>query len=149
MNPPIGHAVLGAPPSTFSLPNSPKIEYLRSAYSNGEKLSRIDLADVGLDHFPLDLLYPFRDTVEFINFGGNNLSSLPDEVTHFKKLKILFFAQNKFQTVPKVLGSLPSLYMLSFKSNEVQYVPEESLSPSIHWLILTDNRIKGDLDTYL
>jgi Leucine-rich repeat (LRR) protein len=40
-----------------------------------------------------------------------------------------------------VLGRLLSLYMLSFKNNELETVPEESLPPSLQWLILTDNKI--------
>ena len=35
-----------------------------------------------------------------------------------------------------------SLYMLSFKSNNIHTIPAESLSPSIGWLILTDNHIE-------
>jgi len=44
-------------------------------------------------------------------------------------------------SVLQVLGGLRSLFMLSFKSNAVTCVSQGSLSPTIGWLILTDNRI--------
>ena len=76
-----------------------------------------------------------------MNLGGNNISSIPNEIVEMKKLRILFFAGNKFDIVPECLGQMSSLYMLSFKSNSLINVPEASLSPSIGWLILTDNKL--------
>jgi hypothetical protein len=45
--------------------------------------------------------------------------------------------------VPEVLGSLPQLGMLSFKANRLHTVPATSLAPSLHWLILSDNRLRA------
>ena len=47
--------------------------------------------------------------------GGNNLTSLPEEIAQLRRLKTLFFANNEFQSIPTVLGKLPELFMLSFK----------------------------------
>ena len=49
----------------------------------------------------------------------------------------------EFTEVPEVLGSMPSLYMLSFKSCALTDVSERALSPSVGWLILTDNRLSS------
>lgn len=108
---------------------------------DGKTITHIDLGGCGLDTFPPEL-FAVKETVESINMGGNNLCDLPLEFLLFSKLKVLFFAGNKFKQVPLVLGALPSLYMLSFKSNQLEEVADESLSPSIAWLILTDNRIR-------
>lgn len=122
---------------------SNKIDALSSRILSGKEIiTEVDLSNCTLASFPLDLLWPIRETVEVINLGGNDIAILPDEIRSFHKLRILFFAGNKFAEVPEVLGSLSSLYMLSFKSNQVQEVPHNSLSPSLGWLILTDNKIK-------
>ena len=76
-----------------------------------------------------------------LNLGGNCISTLPNEIVVLKKLRILFFAGNKFETVPECLGQLSSLFMLSFKSNCLIDYPELALSPSVGWLILTDNKL--------
>lgn len=120
-----------------------KLELLRQSCVNGEAdISSVDLSNSGLTVFPLQDLLPLRHTLEVLNLGGNRLSSLPDEIAQFRKLRVLFFANNDFTSVPSVLGGMPSLFMLSFKSNRVEIVPEDSLSPSLGWLILTDNKIR-------
>ena len=120
-----------------------KVATVRGSIADGAgTMKEADLSNAGLSEFPLELLWPARDSLELINLGGNSISSLPDEIRHFTKLRVLFFAGNKFTRLPSVLGSMPSLYMLSFKSNCLEEVPEDSLSPSVGWLILTDNKIK-------
>jgi hypothetical protein len=122
-----------SPPLT--LPVGPK----RILFSS---LVHVDVSNCGLTNFPQSLL-TVGHSLEVLNMGGNRLSSLPGTMVALKKLRILFFASNAFTSVPTVLGSLPSLYMLSFKSNRLSCVPETSLSPSLGWLILTDNRIES------
>lgn len=119
-----------------------KLTKLIEQINNGDKsMAKVDLSNCNLTDFP-DVLFELVDTLEFLNMGGNQLSSLPDQIVQFKKLRIMFFAQNKFQTFPAVLGQLPALYMISFKSNMVEFISEEALSPSVSWLILTDNKIQ-------
>ena len=81
--------------------------------------------------------------MEILNLGNNLLNTLPEEMVQFTKLRILFFANNRFEEIPNCLGRMSSLYMLSFKSNMVSNVSDECLSPSLGWLILTDNRISS------
>ncbi len=121
-----------------------KLDQLIQKIENGESITRVDLSNSNLVEFP-EVLYRIKDEVEFINFGGNSLSSLPERIIEFKKLRILFFANNKFISYPSVLKDLPNLYMISFKSNLLSFIGENSLSESIHWLILTDNKLKGNL----
>lgn len=73
--------------------------------------------------------------------SGNALTSLPDDMTRFKKLRILFCSQNRFEVFPQVLGKLDHLSMIGFKSNQIRHVPEGALPRALRWLILTDNRL--------
>jgi Leucine-rich repeat (LRR) protein len=119
----------------------PKVELTLKAIANGDKLTHVDWSDCNLTSLPEEI-FKLRDSLVFLNLGGNSLSFLPDTMLALQKLKILFFAQNKFKNIPVILGKLSSLFMLSFKSNEIDYIDPLSLSPSICWLILTDNEIE-------
>ena len=119
---------------------SSKVSSVLKAIADGEKLTHVDLSNCGLTSVP-DAIFELGDSLELLNLGGNNLFELPDSMIKLQKLRILFFAQNKFQNIPIILGKLSSLFMLSFKSNQVSYIDGESLSPSICWLILSDNII--------
>ena len=119
-----------------------KLFALRAKIQKGEEIVTVDLSNEGLTEFPTEL-FAIKDTVEFMNFGNNELSTLPSNIGEFRSLKILFFAQNKFKTIPSQLRDLPQLYMLSFKSNQLEYIPENSLPISLSWLILTDNKLSG------
>ena len=101
--------------------------------------TRLDLS-CGLDSFPGEI-FDLAASLEVLNLTGNRLSSLPDELPRLKKLRILFCSSNDFDHLPEVLGRCPSLEMIGFKSNRIGRVGEESLPPSLRWLILTDNRI--------
>lgn len=119
-----------------------KLDIFKDQIQKGVKLTEVDLSNCGLDQLP-DELFQLADTLEFLNIGGNKLSSLPSNFSIFKKLRILFAPNNFFTELPSVLGKLSSLFMLSFKSNQISHIPEDSLSPSIGWLILTGNRIEA------
>lgn len=118
----------------------PKLINFLTSVRNGVKLKNVDLSNCGLTSIPNEI-FSLSDCLESLNLGSNELTTLPDDFTKMNKLKILFFAQNCFTSIPSVLGSLPSLFMLSFKSNQVAEISEDCLSPSIGWLILTDNNI--------
>lgn len=119
-----------------------KLQQVLDEIRSGAKLERVDLSNCGLEEVPREILL-LEDSLELLNLGGNNIWKLPEDFNRLKRLRILFFAQNKFEVVPEVLGGMSSLFMVSFKSNQVVDVPENSLSPSISWLILTDNSIQG------
>ncbi|KAJ3304560.1 hypothetical protein HDV03_002513 [Kappamyces sp. JEL0829] len=121
----------------------PKAAEILKQISSGNTagLTSLDFTGCGLGAFPESLL-ALAPQITSLNFGGCSMSTLPAEMSQFVSLRILFFAGNKFAEIPSVLGSLPSLFMLSFKSNQVASVPEASLSDSIGWLILTDNKIR-------
>ena len=81
--------------------------------------------------------------LQFLNLGKNDLTDLPASfASKLPKLKILFCLGNKFTKVPEVLGEMKNLFMLSFKANKVSECGEIVLSPSLGWLILSDNEIE-------
>lgn len=110
------------------------------ALNKPTSMTKVDLSNCGLTELPQEL-YHVADSLEMLNLGGNSISALSDDFIKFKQLKVLFFAGNTFESVPPVLGRMASLNMLSFKSNKLKSIPEEALSPSISWLILTDNQL--------
>lgn len=102
-------------------------------------VKRLDLS-CGLDHFPQEI-YDLADTLEILNLSGNNLSSLPNDLTRLKKLKVIFCSENQFIHVPEVLGQCAELTMLGFKSNKISQLDADALPAKLQWLILTDNQL--------
>lgn len=94
-----------------------------------------------LTTFP-EHLYQLADTLEILDLSGNQLTTLPDDLTRFTKLRILFASNNPFTQLPPVLGRMPQLEMLGFKACQIHDVPADSLPPQLRWLILTDNQIR-------
>jgi len=102
--------------------------------------TRLDLRGCALTELPPEV-FALAGTLEVLDLTGNDLSSLPPALAQLTKLHTLFASNNRFTVLPPVLGRLPVLDTLGFKANRIAEVPAESLSPSLRWLILTDNRI--------
>ena len=96
----------------------------------------------GLSHFPPEIL-GLADTLEVLDLSGNALSSLPDELAQFQRLRIIFCSDNQFTELPEVLGRCPALTMVGFKANRIRTVSAQSLPAMLRWLILTDNEIEA------
>lgn len=120
-----------APSETLALLNAGKLA--------GAKHVKIQ---AGLTQFP-QALYSLTETLETLDLTGNALTDLPDDLTRFKQLRILFCSSNQFKHLPEVLGVCTQLSMIGFKANHIQHVSESSL-PTAHlrWLILTDNQVE-------
>lgn len=104
-------------------------------------ISRLDLS-AGLDAFP-DAIFGLADTLEVLNLSGNQLDSLPADLSRLRKLRILFCSDNPFTEVPECLGDCPQLEMVGFKANRIRHLPADSLPPALRWLILTDNQLES------
>jgi hypothetical protein len=101
---------------------------------------RVSIAEQ-LTEFPVKL-FELADTLEVLDLGNNQLSSLPDNFADLHQLKILFVSNNLFDHLPVVLGQCPKLEMIGFKANQIRTVPEASIPKQTRWLILTDNHIE-------
>ncbi|PKQ78780.1 protein kinase [Aeromonas sobria] len=94
-----------------------------------------------LTEFPPEIL-SLKETLEVLDLTGNQLSSLPDELAGFSKLRIIFCSENRFTELPEVLGRCPALTMVGFKANQIATVSAKSLPARLRWLILTDNAVE-------
>ncbi|OTB02751.1 hypothetical protein M426DRAFT_322352 [Hypoxylon sp. CI-4A] len=95
-----------------------------------------------LSQFPFEI-FNHASSLEHLDLSGTGLSSLPDDFSQLKKLKIAFFSNCNFSIFPKQLASCPELEMVAFRSNQMVEIPEDSLPPNLRWLILTDNQIRA------
>ncbi|MCX9111350.1 leucine-rich repeat-containing serine/threonine-protein kinase [Aeromonas veronii] len=91
--------------------------------------------------FPPEIL-SLKETLEVLDLTGNQLSTLPDELAGFGKLRIIFCSENRFTELPEVLGRCPALTMVGFKSNRIATVSAKALPAGLRWLILTDNAVE-------
>lgn len=94
----------------------------------------------GLTEFPQEI-FMLADTLEILDLSGNNLSQLPNDFPRLQKLKILFLSENQFTVYPEVLAKCNNLDMIGFKANRISFISEESISPNLRWLILTNNHL--------
>ncbi|MFB2713482.1 leucine-rich repeat-containing protein kinase family protein [Aeromonas veronii] len=94
-----------------------------------------------LTEFPTEIL-SLKETLEVLDLTGNQLSTLPDELAGFGKLRIIFCSENRFTELPEVLGRCPALTMVGFKANRIATVSAKALPAGLRWLILTDNAIE-------
>lgn len=94
-----------------------------------------------LTEFPTEILC-LKETLEVLDLTGNQLSTLPDELAGFSKLRIIFCSENRFTELPEVLGRCPALTMVGFKANRIATVSAKALPAGLRWLILTDNAIE-------
>ena len=101
--------------------------------------TRLDLK-AALTEFPREI-FNLADTLEILDLSGNELTDLPADFSRLHKLKILFLSNNCFTHLPDVLGRMPNLSLIGFRANQIREIPEQSLPPSLQWLILTDNRL--------
>lgn len=93
-----------------------------------------------LVEFPNEI-FELKDTLEILDLSNNRLSSLPNNFSDLKKLKIAFFSENNFTVFPEVLSQCPSLTMIGFKSNKINHIPENPFPVNLQWFILTNNYI--------
>lgn len=94
-----------------------------------------------LTEFPTEIL-SLKETLEVLDLTGNQLSTLPDELAGFGKLRIIFCSENRFTELPEVLGRCPALTMVGFKANRIATVSARALPAGLRWLILTDNAVE-------
>ncbi|WP_421172173.1 leucine-rich repeat-containing protein kinase family protein [Aeromonas sp. 601115] len=94
-----------------------------------------------LTEFPTEIL-SLKETLEVLDLTGNQLSTLPDELAGFSKLRIIFCSENRFTELPEVLGRCPALTMVGFKANRIATVSAKALPAGLRWLILTDNAVE-------
>ncbi len=102
--------------------------------------TRLSLSS-GLTEFPREI-FDLAQTLEILDISGNRFSSLPDDFSCLRKLRVLFCSDNPFTELPEVLGQCENLSMVGFRNNQLRQVSAASLPPKLRWLILTGNQIE-------
>ncbi|KAJ3439310.1 hypothetical protein M0812_15335 [Anaeramoeba flamelloides] len=79
-----------------------------------------------------------------LNFGGNELTELPEEMSQLVNLKELLLYENKFSYFPRVLTNLWNLEILDLNNNEIKEVPMQIAAMlSLKNLSLAANSIRN------
>ncbi|KAJ3175081.1 hypothetical protein HDU87_006478 [Geranomyces variabilis] len=117
-----------------------RLELLRQGKLAG--CAELDLTGLGLSEFPLEVLALAPSLVK-LDLSRNALSALPDEIASLTNLEILFCSSNHFAVFPAAIAACPRLSTVAFKQNKMSRIPKGALSPSLRWLILTDNQINA------
>lgn len=113
------------------------LDNLRSGKLQGSQ--RFQLA-AGLEEFPQEIFH-LADSLEILDLSNNNLCQLPENFSQLQHLKIVFLNNNQFEVFPEVLAQCPQLSMVSFKENQLKEIAPHALSPTVRWLILTNNQL--------
>ncbi|RYF29397.1 MAG: protein kinase [Chloroflexi bacterium] len=85
--------------------------------------------------------FAYSGMLEILDASDNSFTSLPDNLSEFKNMRIAFLSGNKFRTIPKVLAGCTKLEMIGLKSCGIESIDINSLPMSLRGLILTDNAI--------
>ncbi len=96
---------------------------LKEALKNPENVKLLNLSNIGLTTFPMDILK--LSNLEVLNLGGNELTSLPPEIRGLKKLRELNLIKNNFDTLPSVIGELANMERLELGYNGLLSLPPE------------------------
>ncbi|MEO1521496.1 MAG: leucine-rich repeat-containing protein kinase family protein [Cyanobacteria bacterium J06633_2] len=115
------------------------LEALQSGQLSGHTHLRLS---EHLTQFPNEIL-ELADSLEFLDLSNNHLQHLPDSFSQLRKLRIVFFNNNQFEAFPAVLSTCPNLSMVGFKNNSIATIGNDDLSPTIRWLILTNNQLEA------
>ncbi len=111
--------------------------------NNGELLGATTVKiSEGLESFP-GQLFELTDTLEYLDLSSNKLTTLPDDFSKFKKLKVFFASDNCFTVFPSILGKCDNLQIIGFKANMIAHIPNDAFHVNLRWLILTNNQISS------
>jgi Leucine-rich repeat (LRR) protein len=68
---------------------------------------------------------PALSSISTLYLNSNQLSHLPDTISHFVNLAVLNVTSNRLERLPKSLSALRKLEVLQLSSNRLREVPEE------------------------
>jgi hypothetical protein len=115
---------------TVSFLNSHKYFKIQS-FDDAAKFNSFDLSFRDLVRFPLELV-PLKNTITALNLQGNKISSLPETVTQFSRLKTLDLRGNKFTEFPMILLNMTNLQIVHITNNLIKEVKSAVDPKKIH-----------------
>lgn len=109
---------------------------------------RFQTADRLVDITPEDISLENQKELIYLNLGGNNLKSLPQETLQNKiKLETLILSQNRFATLPDQVDSLEALEYLDMSYNELFFLKNLSL-PNLKVFNVSYNNLNNVADSF-
>ena len=105
-----------------------------------EKLTKLDLSELGLKELPLEIVKCTHLT--HLNLYNNQITSIPEVLGQLSNLELLYIHWNHITYIPEALGQLSKLRYLNLVGNRIIYIPEAlgQLS-SLVFLFLSVNQI--------
>jgi broad-specificity NMP kinase len=83
----------------------------------------LDLSDLGLEHFPVELIND-PDIIHGLNLSGNKLEELSAVISEFSSLEILDLSSNRLSNLPETITELQNLKKLKLNDNDLTGLPE-------------------------
>lgn len=109
---------------------------LRQGNLTGARTLRLS----GLKKIP-DEVFDLADSLEMLDLSNGFLSSLPNQMSKLKKLRIIFCSNNRFEEVPEILSDCKELSQIGFRANCIRKISEDALPQKLRWLIVTQNNL--------
>ncbi|MDR0556281.1 MAG: AAA family ATPase [Treponema sp.] len=83
----------------------------------------LDLSDLGLERFPLELIDE-PDIIHGLNLSGNKLEELPAAISVFTSLEMIDLSGNRLSKLPEAIVNLQNLKRLKVNDNDLTELPE-------------------------
>ncbi|MDR2193714.1 MAG: AAA family ATPase [Treponema sp.] len=83
----------------------------------------LDLSDLGLEHFPVELIDD-PHIIHSLNLSGNKLEELPSAISAFVSLESIDLSGNHFSKLPETIITLQTLKKLKVNDNDLTELPE-------------------------
>jgi len=84
-----------------------------------------------------------------LDLSGQNLSSIPEEVTGLKYLNEIILSDNNFKSFPEILTQIPSLVSVDLTNNQLSSIPEDITAklPNLQSIKLEKNNLSEEIVT--
>ena len=119
-------------------PGELKMQHIPHFKSYDPKSKRLTLS--GAQTFPLQIV-EYANDIEILDMSHGELTTLSPHVAQLSELKIVLFSHNPLSELHGALALCPNLILLGLKSCHLATIEENTLPTSLHWLILTDNKL--------
>jgi internalin A len=115
----LSHNEISTIPSSFST-----LSNLVSSFdfTFPSSIVHLNISDNYLNEFPL---IPMNNLLKlkYVDIEGNQISVIPDEISKFSELEVLFLGRNNISVLPSALTQLQHLYRLSLCHNHLSSIP--------------------------
>lgn len=80
--------------------------------------------------------------IEILDASQGHLTSLPDNLSEMRNMRVAFFSNHDFESVPDVLARCENLELVGLRSCKIKEIGEHKFPANIKGIVLTDNEIE-------